>query len=144
MKKNIIFSIFINTVFLLSASAQNQETTSAVKLTLDEVVALAIDQSPSIKYYQNRNVNYYWRWKNFQANFRPQLGISGDLPDYQLANEPITQPDGSIEFKQIAQLSTTADMALTQIIPQTGTTIYGASSLYRVQDYNKNTVEWSG
>lgn len=105
---------------------------------------MAIKNSPSIRYYQNRNVNYYWRWKNFRANFKPQLGISGDLPNYNVANAPITQPDGSIEFKQIAQLSTTADLALTQIIPQSGTTLYGASSIYRVQDYNNNTVNWSG
>jgi outer membrane protein TolC len=56
----------------------------------------------------------------------------------------VQQPEGNIEFRQISQLRTTADLALTQRIPQTGTTIYGASSLYRVQDYNNNTVEWSG
>jgi outer membrane protein TolC len=97
-----------------------------------------------MKYYQNRNVNYYWRWKNFRANFRPQLGLSGNLPDYRITNEPVQQPDGSIKFQQISQLRTTADLALSQIVPHTGTTIYGASSLYRVQDYNKNTVDWSG
>lgn len=138
--------IFLNTIiFLFILSFTNaQDSAKTTLLTLDDVVDMAILQSPSIKYYQNRNVNYYWRWKNFQANFRPQLGLSGDLPDYLITNEPVTQPDGSIEFRQISQLRTTADLALTQIIPHTGTTIYGASSIYRVQDYNKNTVEWSG
>jgi hypothetical protein len=134
----LFFALFI--ISYLTAKAQD---TSEVILNLEDVVQLAIEQSPQIKYYQNRNVNYYWRWKNFKANFRPQLSLSGDLPDYQLSNEPITQPDGSIEFKQIAQLRTTSDVALTQIIPHTGTTIYGASSLYRVQDFNKNTIEWN-
>ena len=142
MKNIIIISVIIFSFFNLSINAQ--DVTEIQKLSLPDVVSMAILQSPSIKYYQNRNVNYYWRWKNFQANFRPQLGISGDLPDYQQSVEPITQPDGSIEFRQIAQLRTTADLALTQIIPHTGTTIYGASSLYRVQDFNKNTTEWSG
>lgn len=138
-------AIFIQLFFLfLSTISQAQDQIKVKTLTLEEVVTMAIEQSPSIRYHQNRNVNYYWRWKNYQANFRPQLGISGDLPDYQQSFEPITQPDGNIEFKQISRLSTTADLALTQVIPQTGTTIYGASSLYRVQDYNKNTIEWSG
>lgn len=138
--------IILQFVFLLGffGSTIAQDTIRNVKLTLDDVIDLAIEQSPSMKYYQNRNVNYYWRWKNFKANFRPQLGLSGDLPDYRITNEPVQQNDGSIEFKQISQLRTTADLALQQIIPQTGTTIYGASSLYRVQDYNKNSVEWSG
>ena len=135
---------FIIILLFLNAESKAQNSYIAVKLSLSDVVGMAVQQSPSIKYHQNRNVNNYWRWKNFQANFRPQLGISGDLPNYRVSNEPITQPDGSIEFKQISQLRTTADLALTQIIPHTGTTIYGASSLYRVQDYNNNTIEWSG
>ena len=142
MIKKITFSIL--TLLFLSNQSNGQDPSETIKLTLSDVVAMAIQQSPSIKYHQNRNVNNYWRWKNFQANFRPQLGISGNLPDYRVSNEPITQPDGSIEFRQISQLRTSADLALTQIIPHTGTTIYGASSLYRVQDYNKSTTEWSG
>lgn len=142
MKRHFIFLIIF--IIGLVEPIRAQDINKKLKLTLNDVIDLAKLQSPSSKYYQNRNVNYYWRWKNFQANFRPQLGISGNLPDYRLSNEPITQPDGSIEFRQIAQLRTTADLALTQIIPQTGATIYGASSLYRVQDYNKNTTEWSG
>jgi len=143
MKKAIIIQSIIFG-FVTSVFAQKIDTVENVKLTLDNVIDLAIEQSPSMKYFQNRNVNYYWRWKNFKANFRPQLGLSGNLPDYRITNEPVQQPDGSIQFKQISQLSTTADLALRQIIPQTGTTIYGASSLYRVQDYNNETIEWSG
>ena len=142
MKKIIIFQSIL--ILSIVSNAIAQDTIRNVKLTLNDVIELAIEQSPSIKYYQNRNVNYYWRWKNFRANFRPQLGLSGDLPDYRITNEPVQQPDGSIQFRQISQLSTTADLALEQIIPQTGTKIYGASSLYRVQDYNNNTIEWSG
>lgn len=142
MIRKIAFTIITLLFFIGKSNAQ--ESLIVVKLSLSDVVAMATQQSPSIKYHQNRNVNNHWRWKNFQANFRPQLKLSGDLPNYRVSNEPITQPDGSIEFRQISQLRTTADLALTQIIPHTGTTIYGASSLYRVQDYNKNTTEWSG
>jgi len=142
MRKVVIihFIIFLS----LSVKGIAQDSIRNVRLRLEDVIEKAIEQSPSIKYYQNRNVNYYWRWKNFNANFRPQLGLSGNLPDYRITNEPVQQPDGSIKFQQISQLRTTADMALSQIIPHTGTTIYGASSLYRVQDYNNNTIEWSG
>lgn len=141
MRRNLRILTLVSILFAVPGKAQVEY--DIVKLSLDNVVELAIMQSPAIKYYQNRNENYYWRWKNFKANFRPRLGVSGDLPDYQFSNEPITQPDGSIQFKQVAQLRTTADLALTQIVPQTGTTIYGASSLYRVQDYNNNSTEWN-
>jgi outer membrane protein len=141
MTQNALILIII--CLLIANKIQAQDQVDIVTLTLDRVVELAIEQSPSIKYHQNRNVNYYWRWKNFNANFRPRLSLSGDLPDYQYSNEPITQPDGSIQFKQIAQLRTTSDLSLTQVIPHTGTTIYGASSLYRVQDFNNNVTEWN-
>jgi len=141
MRRNLRILTLVSVFFAFTGKAQNSDET--VQLTLDNVVQLAIEQSPSMRYHQNRNVNYYWRWRNFKANFRPRLSLSGDLPDYRLSNEPITQPDGSIQFRQIAQLRTTSDLALTQIIPHTGTTIYGASSLYRVQDFNNNTIEWN-
>ena len=71
----------------------------SLNLSLNNVVDLAITQSTSIKYVQNRNVRSYWRWKNFQTGFRPQLILTGDLPNFSHTTEPITQPDGSIEFK---------------------------------------------
>ncbi len=142
MKRNILLLLFTYT--LVIPTVFSQDSTQLVKLTLQDVIDLAKLQSPSIRNIQNTNVNYYWRWKNFQTNFRPGLTISGDLPNYNISTDPITQPDGSIEFKQISQLNANTSLALRQIIPQTGTTISGSSTLYRVQDFNKNTVDWSG
>lgn len=142
MGRRFIYSFIVFAGLIKPILAQDSFET--LKLSLDDVIDLAKKQSPSIKYYQNTNVNYYWRWKNFQANFRPRLSISGELPDYRQTNEPITQPDGSIKFQQISQLRTSTNLALSQIIPHTGTTIYGASSLYRVQDFNNDEIEWSG
>ena len=70
-----------------------------VSLSLRNVVDLAISQSSAVKYVQNRDVNYYWRWKNHQTRFRPQLTLSGDLPDFENQTKPIVQPDGSIVFQ---------------------------------------------
>jgi outer membrane protein TolC len=89
-------------------------------------------------------VNYYWRWRNFQTSFRPQLRLTGDLPDYQHITSPVVQPDGSVEFKQVSQMKTSANLALSQSIPLLGTSIYAASSLYRIQDFNNRTVGYSG
>lgn len=117
-----------------------------VKLTLSlrNVVDLAIRQSASVKYVQNTNVNYYWRWKNFKTSFRPQLTLKSDLPNYTHTNTPVTQPDGSIEFKQVSLVQASAQLSLNQSIPQTGTYIYAATDLYRIQDFLKSSVEFSG
>ncbi|MFC2098177.1 TolC family protein [Bacteroidota bacterium] len=121
-----------------------QESPITLSLSLKNVVDLAITQSTSIKYVQNSNVRSYWRWKNFQTEFRPQLILTGDLPNYSHSTEPITQPDGSIEFKNVSNGQMYANLALSQSIAVTGTRIYAASSIYRIQDYNNNNIEYSG
>lgn len=115
-----------------------------VKLTLKNVVDMAIHQSSSVKYAQNRYENYFWRWKNFQAQFRPQLTLKGDLPNYTQRTVPITQEDGSVKFRQVSKLETFANLSLAQSIPQTGTHIYASSSLYRIQNLINEEIEFSG
>jgi len=113
-------------------------------LSLKNVVDLAINQSPSVRYTQNSNVNYYWRYKNYQTMFRPMLVISGDLPNYTHTTQPVTQPDGSIQFKQVSNMLASSTLSLSQRIPLLGTSIYAASSLSRVQDFKTNAVDFSG
>jgi outer membrane protein len=113
-------------------------------LSLKNVVDLAISQSSAIKYVQNQDVNYYWRWKNHQTRFRPQLSLSGVLPDFENQTKPIIQPDGSIIFSQVTQLETSAQLAIEQPIPQLGATVYAATGLTRLQDFNNSTVGFSG
>lgn len=131
--------------FLMMSFAELRAQDS-IKYSLDlsEVISLAIEQSPSVKYAQNRNENYYWRWKNFKTRNRPQLVLSGNLPDYTKSTVGVTQPDGSLEFKQVTNLSTSARLSLNQSIPLTGTYIYASTSAHRFQDYNKDVVRFSG
>ena len=121
-----------------------QEQNIKVSLSLKNVLDLAVKQSSSVKYTQNNNVNYYWRWKNFQTTFRPQLTLSGDLPNYARAWTSVIQPDGSISFQKTDQLNASANLALSQAIPITGTYIYAASYLLRNQDYIKGSTNFSG
>jgi len=115
-----------------------------ITLSLQNVVDLAVVQSSSVKNVQNQNVNYYWRYKNYQSRFRPQLMLSGNLPNYAQTTSPVTQPDGSIEFKQVSNLQTSANLSLNQSIPLLGTYVYAATSLYRIQDFKNNSTEFSG
>lgn len=139
-------SLFGITIFFAIYSAFSGYAQSEISYTIDlqGIIALAIEQSSSVKYAQNRNENYYWRWKNFKTKYRPQLVLSGTLPDYTQSNVGVTQPDGSIEFKQITNLSTSARLSLNQSIPLTGTYVYASTSAIRVQDYNKDVVSFSG
>ena len=113
-------------------------------LSLEDVIDLALTHSPSSKYVQNQNVNYFWRYRNFKTRFRPQLTLSGDLPNYTHTTQPITQPDGSIEFKQVSNLAASANVSLSQYIPKLGTNIWASTSAHGIQNLNKNEIGYSG
>jgi len=152
MTKNLfisILSIFILCLFVNVLDAQEKkagEETAKIKmnLSLQNVVDLAIAQSSAVKYVQNTNVNYFWRWKNFRKTFLPNLVVSGTIPSYNQSTIPVTQPDGSIEFKAVSNLMTSANLSLNQSIPLTGTSIYASTSASRVQDNYKKQTTFSG
>ena len=142
IKKSRRFIVLLS--LLIPPGVFGQESPLVVSLSLRNVVDLAISQSSSVKYAQNRDVNYYWRWKNHQTRFRPQLTLSGDLPDFENQTKPIVQPDGSIVFNKVTQLETNAQISLSQPIPQLGAYVYAASGIVRIQDFNNQTVGFSG
>ena len=136
---------FISVFVLISSTLLGQDSLLVVSLSLRNVVDLAISQSSSVKYVQNQDVNYYWRWKNHQTRFRPQLTLSGNLPDFENQTKPITQPDGSIIFNQVTQLETscTTGYHLSPFL-NWEPTVYAASGIVRLQDFNNSTIGFSG
>ena len=144
MKNCLTAVVFTIIILVIPGNGMFAQEELPVSLSLKNVVDLAISQSSSVKYVQNQDVNYYWRWKNHQTRFRPQLTLSGNLPDFENQTKPITQPDGSIVFSQVTQLETTAQLAISQPIPVLGATVYAASGIVRLQDFNNSTVGFSG
>jgi outer membrane protein len=122
----------------------SQDTKLKLSLGLKNVVDLAIAQSTSAKYVQNRNVQSYWDYRYSITRFRPQLMLNGDLPNYSHTTVPITQPDGSIEFKQVSNMLMNANLSLNQSIPFLGTNVYAASSVYRIENFINRDVSFSG
>ncbi len=144
MKRSYILGNGLLLLLLLSAARTGAQDSIRYSLSLRNVVDMAISQSSAVKYVQNQDVNYYWRWKNHQTRFRPQLVLSGSLPNFQNQTAPITQPDGSIVFSQVTQLETSAQVALSQPIPLLGAYVYAASGIVRLQDFNNSTTGFSG
>lgn len=143
-RKNLfkrIYSTLFLFFFISKPGVFSQDTTM---LSLNNVITMAIMQSPSVRYAQNRNVNFYWRYRNFKTMNMPKLTLYGDVPDYSRTTDAVTQPDGSIKFipTEIGQMK--AWLSLSQSIAQTGTNIYASSSVYRIQNYRDNQLEFSG
>ena len=140
-KSFIVFFLAVFASFTVKAAA---EDSAVFRISLQNAVDLAISQSSAIKYAQNTDVNAYWRYKNYLTRFRPQLLLTGDLPRFDNTNSPITQPDGSIQFKRITRMSTSANLSLDQSIARTNTSIYAASSVYGINDMISQSSKFSG
>ncbi|MEX0980982.1 MAG: TolC family protein [Bacteroidales bacterium] len=143
MNYRILLVSFLVATIINTSHAQGDDST-LFRLSLRNAIDLAITQSSAIKYAQNTDVNAYWRYKNYLTRFRPQLVLTGDLPKFENTTSPITQPDGSIKFKKIRRVSTSANLSLNQSIAQTNTSIYAASSVYGINDMLSEEREFSG
>ena len=138
------FAFFVVGLIIGANTLSAQNDTIKYVLTLEDVIDMAITQSSAVKYVQNTNVNYYWRYRNYKTQFRPQLLLNSDLPNYNHTTQPITQPDGSIEFKQVSNLAASANLSLNQSIPLLGTYIYASTSAYGIRNLNQSTTSFSG
>ncbi|MFA9392854.1 MAG: TolC family protein [Prolixibacteraceae bacterium] len=144
LRLKLFVVVFSMRVFCFASVDVQAQDSIHYSFELQDIIDMAVEKSSAVKYAQNRNQNYYWRYRNFKTKYRPQLVLSGMLPDYTKSTQGIVQPDGSIEFKQVSNLSTSARLALNQSIPLTGTYIYASTSADRFQDFNKNTIDFSG
>lgn len=144
MRKKISLQAIGIFIFVCMAFRAQAQDSINYRLSLREVVSLAIEQSSDLKYAQNQNVNYYWRYKNYKTQNRPKLVLDGTMPKFRQSNDAVTQPDGSTLFKPIYSMTTSTSLSLNQSIPWTGTYISASTSAIRVQDYNKKTTQFSG
>ncbi|HEY8510920.1 MAG TPA: TolC family protein [Cyclobacteriaceae bacterium] len=114
------------------------------RLTLDDVVLMARAQSPRSKQAETRKENLYWTYRYYKSNYNPQLRLSGNFPNYSQDFTPVTQPDGSIEFRSRQQTNSALTLGLQQPIPWTGGVISMNTSVFVVDDIERDVVNWSG
>ncbi|WP_372758083.1 TolC family protein [Mariniflexile sp.] len=124
MKKVLLVLIIIIPCLIFSQSK---------KITLNEAIKLAQKQSPDYKTTLNRNQSNYWRFKNYKANFLPQLRLNATLPEYNKAVRRITNDVGQDVFVNQDQLLIEGGVSIAQNIPYTGGTLSLNSNLERIE-----------
>lgn len=131
---------FVICSIVLPAVAQ-QDTTI---LTLEETLRIARDQSPTVRIARSNFEATYWSYRSLQADYLPQLSLTGSAPGLQREITQVEQPDGSILFMQKSQLFSTVNLELSQQISLTGGTLYARSGLRRIDLFDRqNNYYWS-
>lgn len=109
--------------------------------TLKELVQQAKDNSPAALRAKTIKENSYWQFRQFKADYNPQLSLTGTLPAYNQSYSSITQPDGSIRYQEINQNLIDLGLRLQQVIAPTGGIISVNTSTSRFDNFISNPNE---
>ncbi|MFZ2285462.1 MAG: TolC family protein [Bacteroidales bacterium] len=128
--KSISFTVLLAALLTLPAIPQDIK-----RLTLDEVVTLASEQSPNALIAKHRFRASYWQYRTFVAEYRPILSLAGNLPDYSTAYSRVWNSVAQQwEYASTNVLQTNGNLSLAQNIGLTG----GSISLFSDLTYEKN------
>ncbi|TDB65817.1 TolC family protein [Arundinibacter roseus] len=125
-----LFLLFVLLSLLPVCPAQSQRT-----LSLSDAIALAQRQSPYYFRAKNTYETGYWQFQNFQAGFKPQIRLNATIPTFFRAINPITQPDGSIQFRRVTQANNSLGVSLVQNIGATGGQLLLGTRLQRTDNF---------
>jgi len=132
MKRIKILAVIVLLASLFTLPLKSQEIK---RLTLDEVVSLAAEQSPNALIAKHRFRASYWQYRTFIAEYRPALTLTGNLPDYSTAYSRVWNSVAQQwEYASTNVLQTTGNLSLAQNIGLTG----GSISLFSDLTYEKN------
>ncbi len=137
----IIFFLF---TLLLLANVPGMAQPNALKMTLEEVVTLAREQSIAGKQAATLKKTNYWKYRSFLADFKPQLSLDGSLPSFTRSFIQVQQPDGTIAFQPVSLNNSLLNLSLSQNIPQTGGSIYVQQQLQRFDNFLNRTTLYNG
>lgn len=127
--KNLAKIIFLTLFAFASSSVSSQELR---RLTLEDVIRIAEDQSPNALMAKHRFRASYWRYRSFVAEYRPSLSLSGTLPEYNRIFEKVyNSQTGQEEYVEKNTNNASLSAQLSQNIGLTGGNIFIQSDLTR-------------
>lgn len=126
----------IAVAFFITANINAQDNQLNKKAyTLKEMINIARKQSISSRYAETIRENRYWQFQTYRSNYKPQLGVDGTIPAYTRAFSPVTQPDGTIEFRPVQNNNSDLNLNINQPLHWTGATIFLNSGLNRFDNF---------
>jgi outer membrane protein TolC len=133
---NRITALIFAICFSLWATLSSQEQ---MKLTFDDVIYLAREQSPMGLMAQHTFNGDYWRYRTHRASFLPNLSLNATIPDLNRSLERLTRTeDGRDVFVERKLINSSVNLELNQNIGFTGGTIFMNSALQRIDNLGEN------
>ena len=111
--------------------------------TLAETIVQALDHSAAGQQTVTNRETGYWAWRGSQANYRPQLGLTGTLPNFSRVITPVVQPDGTTDFRAVRINNSNLALTLSQNIGPTGAQVFVGAEVQRFDDFNGNLKRYN-
>jgi outer membrane protein TolC len=141
LRLRAFFTLLLLPLLCTSVRAQN-----AYALTLKEVVTIARSESPDMKLAETRLNNSLWRFRSFQADFKPQISLQATLPGLNRSIDAITLPDGSEDFVSRSLMRNSVNIFVSQPIAATGGSLFLTTGLRRLDifktDLNPSSLSY--
>ncbi|MGV3540223.1 MAG: TolC family protein [Rufibacter sp.] len=133
MKKTLFYIVCWVLGSLTIAQAQQVNR----RLTLQETIDLALASSIAVKQAVTNKTSSYWQYRTFKSNYRPQLALSGTLPDFSRSIIPVVQPDGTTDFRAVSISNSDVALSMSQAVGLTGGQFFISSQSQRFDDFNQ-------
>ncbi|TMM56813.1 TolC family protein [Maribacter algarum] len=131
MRRVLFFLILISHI---TTHAQSQ------KIKLSEAIKIAQKKSPEYVRAVNTYQSGYWRYRNFKADFLPQVRLDAVLPQYSNSTQRITNDLGQDIFVRQNQSRIEAGLSINQKVPFTGGQFFVSSQLERVDRFGDDSA----
>lgn len=123
-------------ILFFSANILAQDSQEVGRIyTLKEMINIARKQSIASKQAETTREVRFWTFQNYRSNYKPQLGLDGTLPGYNRSFSPVTQPDGTIEFRGVQNNNSDLNLRLQQPLYFTGATLFLNSGINRFDNF---------
>lgn len=123
---------FCIALFLMLGISVSLAQTDTLHLSLDQTILLAQSDAPDVQITQTAFSNDYWRYRSFQADYRPLINLDGTLPNLNRSIEAITLPNGSEDFISRSLMRNSLSLSVSQGITLTGGRIFASTGLERL------------
>lgn len=124
---------------LLISPVLTAQEAPAKKLALQDVIALAQENSLQALLAKHRFRSSYWQYRSYKANYLPSVSLQTDIVDLQRAiTKNVVFEDGNWveKFARTERLNSSMSLEASQNIPLTGGRIFVASELGRLDLLN--------
>jgi outer membrane protein TolC len=129
MKKTVqIIFLFVLVISQIQLTAQNKRV-----LSIDQVINMAVEQSPRATMARHTFRASFWSFKSFRSNYMPSLTLNSTPMDLNRSFQSITLDDGSDGFVERSAFSSSGSLEITQRIAPTGGDLFVNTSLERVE-----------